>query len=62
METIDHMLRIPEFQGTGLEDPEKHLFLCDTIWTAKNVEDEAKKIAQSTTTLRGHAFLWYMKF
>jgi hypothetical protein len=37
MEGIDHTLRMPEFQGVGSEDPEKHLFVCNTIWTMKNV-------------------------
>jgi hypothetical protein len=27
MARIDHTLRMPEFQGAGLEDPEQHLFV-----------------------------------
>jgi hypothetical protein len=37
MEGIDHTLRMPDFQGAGSEDPEQHLFVCDTIWIVKNV-------------------------
>jgi hypothetical protein len=37
MARIDHMLRILDFQGMGLEDPEKHLFVCNTISNGKNV-------------------------
>jgi hypothetical protein len=58
---IDHTLTMPEFQGAGSEDPEQHLFVCETIWTDKNVQDEVAKIAQLATTLRGCALLWYVK-
>jgi hypothetical protein len=34
---IDYTLRMSKFQGVGSEDPGKHLFVCDTIWTMKNV-------------------------
>jgi hypothetical protein len=44
---IDNTLRMPEFQGVGSEDPEQHLFVCEMIWTMKNVQDEAMKIAHS---------------
>jgi hypothetical protein len=62
MAGVDHTLRMLEFQGTGSEDPEQHLFVCDTIWTVKNVQDEVTKIVQLAMTFRGHALLWYMKF
>jgi hypothetical protein len=45
-----------------LEDPEQHLFVCDMIWTVKNVQDEAMKIVQLAMMFRGHALLWYMKY
>jgi hypothetical protein len=32
------------------------------IWTAKNVQDEEKKIAQLEMTFRGHVVLWYMNY
>jgi hypothetical protein len=58
---LDNTLRLPEFQGVGSEDPEQHLFVCETIWAAKNVQDEAVNIAQLETTFRGHTLVWYMK-
>jgi hypothetical protein len=58
---VDNTLRLPEFQGVGSEDPEQHLFVCETIWAAKNVQDEVVKIVQLETTFRGHALVWYMK-
>jgi hypothetical protein len=61
MAGVDNTLRLPEFQGVGSEDPEQHLFVCETIWAAKNVQDEAVKIAQLETTFRGRALVWYMK-
>jgi hypothetical protein len=36
----------------GSEDPEKHLFVCDMIWTTKNVQDE----------VTNRALIWYMKY
>jgi hypothetical protein len=41
MAGLDNTLRLPEFQGVGSEDPEQHLFVCETIWAVKNVQDEA---------------------
>jgi hypothetical protein len=46
MVRVDNTLRLPEFQGIGSEDPEQHLFVCETIW-AKNIQDEVVKIAVS---------------
>jgi hypothetical protein len=37
------------------------MFVCETIWVAKNVQDEVVKIAQLETTFRGCALVWYMK-
>jgi hypothetical protein len=58
---VDNTLRLPEFKGIGSEDPEQHLFICETIWTAKNVHDDGTKITQLATTFRGCALVWYMK-
>jgi hypothetical protein len=58
---VDNTLRLPEFQGVGSEDPKQHLFVCETIWVTKNVQDEAVKIAQLGTKFRGHVLVWYMK-
>ena len=54
------MIRLPEFQGETLEDPENHLFIYEKIWEAKNIIDEDKKLAQLDITLRDHALDWYM--
>jgi hypothetical protein len=45
----------------GSEDPERHFFVCETIWAAKNVQDEVMKIAQLASTFRCCALVWYMK-
>jgi hypothetical protein len=50
-----------EFQGVGSKDPEKHLFVCETIWAVKNVQNDATNIAQLETTFRGRTLIWYMK-
>jgi hypothetical protein len=31
MAGVDNILRLPEFQGVGSEDPEQHLFVCEKI-------------------------------
>jgi hypothetical protein len=58
---VDEM-RLPTFRGDGSEDPDQHWFLCEAVWSIKNVTDEAVKRAQFSTTLRDHALSWYMKF
>jgi hypothetical protein len=55
-------MRLPKFKGDGSEDPEKHWFLCEAIWSIKNVIDEVVKWAQFITALRDRALSWYMKF
>jgi hypothetical protein len=42
---LDNTLTLFEFQGVGSEDLDQHLFVCETIWVAKNVQDEALNIA-----------------
>jgi hypothetical protein len=54
-------LRLLEFQGVWSEDLEQHIFLCETIWVAKNVQDEAINIIHLETTFISHALVWYMK-
>jgi hypothetical protein len=55
-------MRLPIFRGDGSEDPDQHWFLCEVVWSIKNVNDEAVKRAQFNTTLRDRALSWYMKF
>ena len=41
--TMAHMgddIKLPVFKGTGSEDPEQFWFLCEAVWTAKNIMDE----------------------
>jgi len=33
-------IKLPNFKGTGLEEPQKFWFLCEALWTAKQVHDE----------------------
>ena len=53
MEGVDNTLRFLDFQGVGSGDPKQHMFVCETIWAAKNVQDEVVKIAQLEIMLRG---------
>jgi hypothetical protein len=39
-----------------------HWFLCEAMWSIKNVTDETVKRDQFSTTLRDRALSWYMKF
>jgi hypothetical protein len=55
-------MRLPTFRGDGSEDPDQHWFLCEVVWSIKNVIDEVVKRAQFSTTLRDRALSWYMKF
>jgi hypothetical protein len=54
-------MRLSTFRGDGSEDPDQHWFLCEVVWSIKNVIDEAVKRAQFSTTLRDHTLSWYMK-
>ena len=50
------------FKGSGLEDPEKHWFLCEVVWSVKQVIDDDIKMAQLTTTLRDRVLNGFMKY
>jgi hypothetical protein len=52
---VDPTLRMHVFHGAGTKDPEQHLFVCEAIWTMKNVQDDDAKITQLVTTFRDHA-------
>jgi hypothetical protein len=58
---IDNTLILLEFKGIGSEDPEQPLFVCQTIWTTKNVHNDGAKIAQLESNFRGSDLVWYMK-
>jgi hypothetical protein len=55
-------MRLPTIRGDGSEDHDQHWFLCEAVWSIKNVIDEAIKRAQFSTTLRDRALSSYMKF
>jgi hypothetical protein len=56
----DPTIRLPEFRGESTEDPEKHLFICEKIWEAKQITDEDTKLAQLAITLRDRSLDLYM--
>ena len=58
---MEDEMRLPIFKGDGPEDPDQHWFLCEVVWSIKNVTDEAIKRNQFSTTLRDRALSWYMK-
>ena len=37
-------MKLPTFKGTGAEDPEQHWFLCEAIWTIKQIQDDNMKL------------------
>jgi hypothetical protein len=55
-------MRLPTFRGDGSEDLDQHWFLCEAVWSIKNLTDEVVKRAQFSTTLRDRTLSWYMKF
>ena len=57
MEGHDPTIKLLEFRGEAIEDPEKHLFICAKIWEAKQIIDEDIKLAQLAITLREGALI-----
>ena len=55
-------MKLPTFKGTGGEDPEQHWFLCEVVWTIKQIQDDNIKLVQLATTLRERSLTWYMKY
>ena len=39
-------IKLPVFQGTGVEDPDQHLFLCKAVWNIKQVQNDDTKREQ----------------
>ena len=44
-------MKFPTFKGIGVEDPEQHWFLCEAVWTIKQINDDNVKLVQLATTL-----------
>jgi hypothetical protein len=55
-------MRLLIFRGDGSEDPDQNWFLCEAVWSIKQVNDKVFKRARFSTTLRDRALSWYMKF
>ena len=55
-------MKLLVFKGSRLEDPEQHWFLCEAVWSVKQVIDDDIKMAQLTTTFRDRALNWFMKY
>ena len=55
-------IKFPIFKGTGSEDPEQFWFLCEAVWTAKEITDVDVRSAQLITSFRDRALTWFMKF
>ena len=55
-------VRLPTFNGNGIEDLEKHWFLCEAVWMVRLVHNSDINKTQMITTLRGRALDWFMKF
>jgi hypothetical protein len=55
-------MRLPTFMGDGSKDPDQNWFLCEAVWSIKNVTDEVVKRDHFSITLRDRALSWYMKF
>ena len=43
-------IKLPLFQGNGIKNPEQYWFLCEVVWTVKQVQDEDIKKGQLATT------------
>ena len=37
-------IKLPMFNGNGLEDPEKQWFLIEVVWIVRQVQDEEIKV------------------
>jgi hypothetical protein len=59
---MEDEMRLPTFRGDGSEDPDQHWFLCEALWSIKNITNETIKRDQFSTTLRDCTLIWYMKF
>ena len=55
-------VRLPTFNGNGMEDTEQHWFLCEAVWMVCLVHGTDVKKVQMITTLRGRTLDWFMKF
>ena len=47
-------IRLPTFNGNGVEDLEQHWFLCEAIWMVCQVHNADIRKAEMIMTLWGH--------
>ena len=45
-------IKLPIFNGNGLEDPKKNWFVFESVWTVQLIQDENIKRAQMVMALR----------
>ena len=55
-------VKLPTFNGNGIEDLEQHWFLCEAVWMVCLVQKVDINKGHMIMTLRGHALDWFMKF
>ena len=55
-------VKLHGFHGNEFEDPEQHRFLCEAMWTIRQVQDEAIKKYQMITNFQGWDLDWYINF
>ena len=53
---------LPTFNGNGAEYPKQHWFLCEVVWTVRQVQNQDIRKAQMIMSLRGRLLDWFMKF
>ena len=59
---MQNEMRLPTLRGDGSEDPKQQWFLCEGVWSIKNITDEVVKTRSVyNSTLRDHTLSWYMK-
>ena len=52
---VGDKMKLPIFHGNDSDNPEQYWFLCEVIWTARQIVDDDVKKSQVATMLRGHA-------
>ena len=52
---VGDKVKLPLFQGNGTKDPKKYWFLCEVVWTMKQVQDGDIEKGQLAMTFRGQA-------
>ena len=44
-------IKVPIFNGNGLDDPKQHWFICEVVWIVRQIQYENIKKAQMIMTL-----------